>query len=63
MKCTGWSASDLFKEHEEAMTLLAKIAVGDLEYGEAEDLAREFFNQKKEQPYSYYDPECEEEEP
>jgi hypothetical protein len=59
MKCTGWSSSDLFEDYEQAMTVLAKIAVGDLEYGEAEKLAEELFEQKKEQPYSYYDPDDE----
>lgn len=61
MKCTGWSANDLFKDYDAAMTVLAKIAVGELEYGAAEELAKEFFDRQKEEPYSYYDPDDEEE--
>jgi hypothetical protein len=61
MKCTGWSSSDLFEDYEAAMTVLAKIAVGELGYGDAEDLAKEFFERQKEEPYSYYDPDDEDE--
>lgn len=55
MKCTGWSSKDLFEEHEEVMKVLANIAIGDLGYGDAEKLANEFFELKKESPHSYYD--------
>jgi len=61
MKCTGWSSSDLFEDYEAAMTVLAKIAVGELGYGDAEDMAKEFFERQKEEPYSYYDPDDEDE--
>ena len=61
LKCTGWSASDLFEDYEDALTVLAKIALGDLTYGEAEEIASAFFESKKEQPYSYYDPDDEDE--
>ena len=44
------------------MKVLAKIAVGDIGYGDAEELAKAFFEQKREQPYSYYDPDDEDEE-
>lgn len=60
-KCTAWAANDLFEDYDDALTVLAKIAVGDIGYGDAEELAKEFFELKNEQPYSYYDPDDEEE--
>lgn len=53
--CTGWSAGDLFIERDDAMTLLAKIAVGDC--GDPRGAASDFFEEKKENTYTYYDPE------
>lgn len=62
MKCTAWAADDLFEKCETMLTVLAKIAVGHLDYGDAEKLAQEFFDKSNEQPYCYYDPDDEDEE-
>jgi hypothetical protein len=61
-KCVGWSASSCMLERDEAYRVLAKIAIGSLGYGDAEDVARQFFKDNNEEPYSYYDPDKEEEE-
>lgn len=61
MHCYKWSASDVFEERDAAYRLLAKIAIGDLDYGDEQDLARQFFKDAEEEPYNYYDEEEEDE--
>lgn len=62
MKCCKWAASDVFEERDAAYRLLAKMATGNVDYGEERDLARQFFKDAEEEPRNYYDEEEEEEE-